>query len=254
MLPVDSSDPLDEDLVSPLLQPRAAASRRASITQRETMIASVHETAGLPRPGTSGAANAYLLLVGSEFGNKAFASGQPTYSDAATEWPDLWRLRVGAANPHFDACWQTDRVATTLWHRLYRWLPEALNEPPSIAHSMFCWANLSVTTGGSDLGTRASHWAGMQHHVGPLIGASHCRIVGATNNPTMEAVFRWAHLQGASIATEQAGDEELEVLCVPSPSGPTLVAKVGHPSRGVSRTTFVERVSALCRRASETAT
>ena len=87
------------------IKKRYTASRSATTSMRDAVIERVMATAGLPRLGTSGAANAYLLFVGSEFGSES-TSARPHYSPATmgeAGWDSLWRLRVGEVNPHFDA-------------------------------------------------------------------------------------------------------------------------------------------------------
>jgi hypothetical protein len=241
----------EPDLYSPFLRARFEASLGASQGLRSEVIRRVEEAAGLPRPGTSGAANAFVILVGSEFG-VAVPSDRPGYHDVDGA-ADLWNLRVGQPNPHFDAKWDAARRETRLWHRLHPWLIDAFDGDQAIAHSMFCWANLSVTTGGGDLGTEGSHRRGMAQHVGPLAEASHCRILATTDLPTQRAVGEWALVRDASRMVVPLSAEELEVLVVPSGAAPILVGRVGHPSRGVSRVAFVERLQALLRLAEETA-
>ena len=142
--------------------------------------------------------------------------------------------------------WKSLRATTVLWQRLFDWLTAAFDDP-GLARSMFLWANLSVTLGGSVHGTRASHEDGMVRCVAPLIEASSARVIAATNEPTRIAVDRWA---GAANAARVRIDD-LNAWLLNIRDHNVLAAKVGHPSRGVSRIDFVRRIRALVNAASE---
>jgi hypothetical protein len=71
---------ISADLFSPFLRVRLEASRRVSQPLAAEVVRKDEKAAGLPRPGTSGAANAFLILVGSEFG-VAIPSDRPGYDD-----------------------------------------------------------------------------------------------------------------------------------------------------------------------------
>lgn len=226
-------------LFASCLVERYEASLACDEVTRGDVVNSVMTRCGLPRVGTSGAANAYVVIVGSQFGGTD-ADDTPHYSPASmgnNVFNDLWRLRVGEPNPHFDPEWSPLRNNTTLWKRLFTWLPEALGTP-SQSHAMFAWANLSVTKGGSAHGTPSTHRHGMTHHVGPLIEASGARVVLATNEPTRIAVDEWAERLGAQ--RRQISDVAAWIVPV---AGHTVVAgKAGHPSRGTSRADWVRRL------------
>lgn len=235
------------ELFSEDLSLRYKASVRATPDERRAIIKAVEHKAGLPRLGTSGAANAYVIFVGSEFGALG-SNSKPVYSPNAMGvegWKSLWDLGVGEPNPHFDQQWCQFRENTTLWKRLYAWLPEALDADPALAHVMFCWANLSVTEGGRELGTSTSHAEGMNRHVGPLIEACHAKIVVATNEPARIQTDRWARAHdGIQLLLAGSGAWD-----VPLNGHRVLVAKVGHPSRGISRAAFTSHLQALVKTA-----
>jgi hypothetical protein len=210
----------------------------------------VMKRAGLPRLGTSGAANAYLVLIGSEFGTQSTKT-RPQYALATMGhrgWTDLWKLRVGRPNPHFDPRWESLRANARLWKRLFDWLPGALGGV-DIGHSMFAWANLSVTEGGKELGTSASHSVGMREHVVPFIEASCARVVVATNERTRIELDRWAALRRAT----HVRVADINAWLVNIEGRRVLAAKVGHASQGVSKMQFVQRVRALVAKAEDLA-
>lgn len=230
----------DSGLFNDNLRNRHAASAAAPQELRDEVARGVMSKARMPRLGTSGAANAFIVMVGSEFG---MSGKRRVYSPAAmgkAGWQSLWRLRVGEPNAHFDPRWTEFRLATTLWSRLYTWLPVAVGDE-QLALSMFAWANLSVTSGNSELGTPASHARGMDAHVAPFIEASGARVVVATSDPTREQIDRWARGLGADASS--VGD--MAVWHVRVGERDVVAAKVGHPSRGVSRADFIRRLSAL---------
>lgn len=245
-------------LFSPFLRQRFEASVRCPEPVKASVVRAIETAAGLPRPGTSGAANAFLILIGSEFG-RVIPSHRPGYHESLGSAAN-WSLRIGQPNAHFDEKWTPARQATRLWDRLYRWLPEAFEGPQSVAHSMFCWANLSVTAGDDDHGTAASHRQGMEEHLGPLAAAACTRVLAATNAPTVRAATEWAIKRDATqtVIELPAEDrlalpaEDLVVLEMPTSQAPVLVARVGHPSRGVKRADFERRIRALLRRAEVT--
>lgn len=227
-------------LFSDDLAQRYAASVAVSPALRDSVVQEVMRQADLPRLGTSGAANAYVLIVGSEFG---ISRGRRVYSEDAMGregWRDLWQLRIGEPNPHFDSRWSEYRLATHLWNRLFSWLPEALGAR-EMAHAMFAWANLSVTAGNEELGTVSTHGEGMDRHVAPLIEASGARVVVATNNPTRDQIDRWARDLGA----DRVAIADMDAWRVVVAGRRVIAAKVGHPSRGVSRAALSRRLRAL---------
>lgn len=227
-------------LFSDDLAQRYAASVAASPALRDRVIHEVMRKADLPRLGTSGAANAYVLIVGSEFG---ISRDRPVYSEdtmGRDGWRDLWQLRIGEPNPHLDPRWSKYRHVTHLWHRLFSWLPEALGAT-EMAHAMFAWANLSVTAGNEELGTVSTHRQGMDRHVAPLIEASGARVIVATNNPTRDEIDRWARDLGA----DRVAIADMDAWRLVVAGRRVIAAKVGHPSRGVSRATFIRRLRAL---------
>ena len=229
------------------LSDRFAASIGADEATRGRLAAEVEGQIGSPRLGTSGAANAYVILIGSEFGGED-SPGRPHYSERTMGrdgWTGLWQLRIGEPNPHFDPRWSSLRETTVLWKRLYDWLPDAFGDA-RVAHSMFAWANLAVTKGGEHSGTAEDYRAGMTRHVAKLIVASRARIVVTTNQKTEEHARGWAIAQKAMAVT--IGD--MEAWQVGLPYGTVLLAKVGHPSRGVSRADFIRRMRTLLARAS----
>lgn len=230
----------DDGLFADDLAQRYAASAAAPPAVRDALVREVMRTADPPRLGTSGAANAYIVIVGSEFG---ISRGRRVYSEEAMGsegWRDLWRLRVGEPNPHFEERWTEFRLVTHSWNRLFAWLPEALGAT-EMAHASFAWANLSVTGGNDELGTSRTHREGMDRHVAPLIEACGARVVVATNNPTREQIDRWALDRGA----ERVAIGEMEAWRVTVAGRQVVAAKVGHPSRGVSRSAFGSRLRAL---------
>ena len=158
----------------------------------------------------------------------------------AEGWNDLWRLRVGEPNPHFDRRWTGLKNTTRMWERLYDWLP-AVFDDAAMAYAMFGWANLTVTAGGSELGTKSSHQLGMQQHVAPLINESGARVVVAANDRVKVQMDRWATQAGGSIARF----DDIEGWRVNIGSRVVVAAKVGHPSLRISRMEYVRQLRIL---------
>lgn len=240
----------NDPLFSDRLMERYQASIVATSEQRELVTTRVMKAAGLPRLGTSGAANCYLLLVGSEFGAVSTPSS-PRYSRetmGAEGWDELWRLRVGEPNPHFDPKWTSLRNTTRMWERLHDWLP-AVFDDAAVAYALFGWANLSVTAGGTDLGTKSSHHDGMRQYVAPLINASGARVVVAANDRVKAQMDRWATEAGGSVARFN----DIQGWRVNIGHRVVLAAKVGHPSLRISRAEYVRQLRILIS-AAETAT
>lgn len=235
------------DLFHPTLATRYDASLKASPEQRQKAISEVMRAAQLPRRGTSGAANAFVVIIGSEFGTES-TPDRPHYHPATMGhqgWDTLWQLRIGEPNPHFDQDWDRLRRNTTLWRNLHSWLPVAFGNTHQ-AHSMFAWANLSVTSGGVDKGTADSHWIGMNESVSRLIDATLARVVVSTNEATRVAMDRWF---GRARADLVGNVTDVAVWRLKRDSRPAVLgAKLGHPSRlgpGNSKTAFCRRLHDL---------
>jgi len=233
---------MEPDLFNSAISDRYIASRTSAEPDRCRLAADIASRIGSPRLGTSGAANAYVIFIGSEFGTND-SIDRPHYSlrtMGEEGWSDLWRLRIGEPNPHFDARWSSLRETTCLWKRLHDWLPDAFDSE-QVAHASFAWANLAITAGGSSLGTRGQYREGMRNHVVPLILAARARIVVATNEATAQQTRSW--LSDLNAQPLQVGS--LSAYRVTGLHGELLVAKLGHPSRGTSRHEFVGNLRSL---------
>jgi hypothetical protein len=197
--------------------------------------------AKLPRLGTSGSANAYVVFLGSEFGTQSTPQ-RPQYSElnmGARDWLQLWRLRVGEPNAHFDERWATYRINAALWRNLFVWLPDAFSDA-RLAHSMFAWLNLAVTEGGPHVAPQWELDAGMREYAAPFVEASGAKCVLASNKRTGLALDRWAHQAGGTRTTI----DDMEAWRFAAGPRRLVAATIGHPSRGTTRTDFTRRLRA----------